>query len=65
MFDHPSPEVRAAAIALADALCQFERATGSSSVLILHTQHSAAFRCLDGKPVPPSVPDEQLLSLAR
>jgi hypothetical protein len=60
---HLDSEVQAAVIRLCDALCQWERATGRSSVLILVEQGVFKFRAMDGKPnVPEYMSDGHLLA---
>lgn len=64
---HPDPEVDHAITRLLDALTQWERATGRSSVLILReTNSSFRVRAVDGKPnIPDDVEDAQLLAMTQ
>ena len=60
---HPDMDVRCAIIKLADALCQWERATGMNSVLILREERGFYFRAQSGKPgIPDDITDDQLLA---
>lgn len=60
--DHPDPDVRDALIKLTDRLCQWERATGRSSVLIV-AEEGFLYRAMDGKPgIPGEVTNGQLLT---
>ena len=59
--DHPSEEVRAAAIRLLDALCMWERTTFRGNVLIVKDKIGVQYRSLTGAPVPDDVSDAQLL----
>lgn len=61
ILDHPSPDVRAAAIRLLDALCMWERNTGRHNIVIIKDTIGCETRTLDGAPVPPEVSDEHLL----
>lgn len=47
---HPDEEVRRAIIKLSDALCQWERATGIESVLIVRERGGFVYRACNGKP---------------
>jgi len=64
MYDkHPDPEVMAAIIRLSDALCQWERMTGTESVLIIR-EPKWSYRAQSGKPcVPDFIPDIDLLDM--
>ena len=44
MFEHQNPEVQAAIVRLADALCTWERTTGIDSVLIIRESTGFVFR---------------------
>ena len=60
--EHPDPEVRNALVKLCDALCSWERNTGTESVLILREQGGFVFRAMSGKPgVPDDIADAQLM----
>ena len=62
---HPDKEVQAAIIRLSDALCEYERNTGRTSVLILREQGGFFYRALDGKPnVPDDLPDDHVLGMS-
>lgn len=61
LTDHPSDEVRAAAILLLDALCQWERNTGRHNVVIIKDSIGCEYRTLDGAPPPDHTTDEELL----
>jgi hypothetical protein len=65
MYDeHPDKEVAKAIVRLCDALCQYERATGIESVLIIREPGEYKYRALGGKPtVPDYVSDEQLIEM--
>jgi len=63
-MNHPNDEVRAAMILLCDALCNYERACGRQSILIFMEQDRLEFRAVNGKPVPPDVPDSKLFEMA-
>jgi hypothetical protein len=61
---HPDPDVQKAIVALSDALCQWERATGRESVLIVREQGGFVYRAQSGKPgIPEDIPDQQLLQM--
>lgn len=62
LWEYPDPEVKSAAIRLADALCQLERNTDNKSVLIIKIQGDYVLRLEDGKIVPDFVENEELLS---
>jgi len=62
---HPDNEVQDAIVKLSDALCQWERSTGRTSVLLLREQGGFFYRALSGKPnVPDDVSDDTLLELS-
>jgi hypothetical protein len=61
--EHPDEGVMVAIIRLSDALCQWERATGRESVLIIR-EKNWNYRAQSGKPnVPDFVTDEQLVGM--
>jgi len=63
-MSHPDKEVEAAIIRLSDALCQWERATGRQSVLIVRESGGFVYRAMSGKPgIPDDVADQQLTEL--
>lgn len=61
LTDHPSEEVRAAALRLLDALCQWERSTSRHNVVIIKDSIGCGYRSFDGSPVPDDVGDHHLL----
>jgi len=64
MEEHKDGEVRAAIIRLADALCQWERATGIENTVIIRMKDGYVFRAVNGKPnIPDDIPDAQLLKM--
>lgn len=64
MFEHQSPEVQAAIVRLADALCTWERTTSIESVLIIRESNGFVFRALSGKPnIADDIPDADLVSI--
>ena len=64
--EHPDPEVQAAIVRLADALCTFERATGIENLLIVRERGGFCFRAMSGKPnIPDDITDERLLKMMR
>ncbi len=66
MNRHPSPRVDDAIVKLNDALCEWERATGRQSVLILREEGGWSHRSVNGKPVGADVaPDNTLLDMIR
>ena len=63
LTDHPSDDVRAAAVRLLDALCMWERSTGRHNLVILKDSIGVEYRSLDGGPVPEHIDDATLLEL--
>lgn len=61
LTDHPSEDVRAAAIRLLDALTMWERTTGRHNVVIIKDSIGCGYRSFDGAPVPEDVGDHHLL----
>jgi hypothetical protein len=64
LHDHPSPEVRAAMVALCDALTMWERSTGRNYLIIVKSDAPGAiyeWRSLSGGPAPPVQSDAMLL----
>ena len=61
LTDHPSEDVRAAAVRLLDALCMWERSTGRHNVLIIKDSIGCGYRSMDGSPIPYNIGDHQLL----
>lgn len=61
LHEHPSDEVRAAAIRLMDALTSWNRNTGRENVVIIKDTIGCEIRTLSGAPTPPDVTDDQLL----
>jgi hypothetical protein len=61
LTDHPSKDVRAAAIRLIDALCMWNRSTGRENILIIKDSVGCEYRTLSGAPPPEYVSDAQLL----
>tara|TARA_R110000772_G_scaffold256012_2_gene372419 strand:+ start:860 stop:1081 length:222 start_codon:yes stop_codon:yes gene_type:complete len=61
LFDHPSEDVRAAAIRLLDTLTTWERTTGRENLVIIKDSIGCGYRSLSGAPTPPNVTDEQML----
>lgn len=60
-MSHPDRDVEIAIIRLSDALCQWERATGRQSILIVREQGGFVYRAASGKPnIPDDIADEQL-----
>lgn len=59
--DHPSEDVRTAAIRLLDALCMWERTTGRHNLFIVKDSIGCQYRSMDGSPVPDHVGDHTLL----
>jgi hypothetical protein len=61
---HPDENVNRAITQLCDALCDWERATGRESVLIIREQGDFVFRAASGKPnVPNDVSDAEIVSI--
>ena len=66
MMQHPDLVVQEALVRLTDALCQWERATGRQSVLILKEDGGFKYRALNGKPdVPEDIDDMLFLDIVR
>ena len=66
MMEHPDPEVVAAVIRLLDVLCQWERAIGRSSVVVIREVEGFEVRAVDGKPdIPADIPDAQLFQMLK
>lgn len=63
LTDHPSEDVRAAAIRLLDALCQWERTTGRDNVVIIKDAIGCQYRSLSGAPQPPDISDALMLEV--
>jgi len=61
LHEHPSDEVRAAAIRLMDALTTWNRNTGRENVVIIKDTVGCEIRTLSGAPQPPSITDDMLL----
>lgn len=61
LADHPSEEVRAAAIRLVDALTSWERSTGRGNLVIIKDQIGCQYRSLAGSPIPDSITDTDAL----
>lgn len=62
MMIHFDQEVQAAIVRLSDLLCEWERATGRESVLIVREQYGFVYRAASGKPgIPDDITDAQLL----
>ena len=61
LTDHPSADVRAAAIRLLDALCSWERNTGRANLVIIKDAIGVQYRTFSGSPVPDHVGDHALL----
>lgn len=58
---HPSPEVRAAAIRLLDALTTWERDTGQPNIVIIKDGTGTQVRTLSGSPLPEDLCDNHAL----
>jgi len=61
LTDHPSADVRAAAVKLLDALCMWERSTGRHNLVIIKDSIGCQHRSMDGGPVPKNINDAHLL----
>lgn len=61
IHEHPSEDVRAAAVRLLDALCMWERSTGRHNLLIVKDSVGCQYRSMDGSPIPDHVGDHSLL----
>jgi len=61
LHNHPSDEVRAAAIRLMDALTTWNRNTGRENVVIIKDTVGCEIRALSGAPAPADISDAQLL----
>jgi hypothetical protein len=65
MAIHYDTRVEDALVKLRDALCSWERATGSESVLILR-ERDFVTRAVNGKPVDaPDITDEELFKILK
>ena len=58
---HPDDRVIAAAIALLDALCSWERSTGRHNVVIIKDSIGVQYRSFDGAPQPENISDVMML----
>jgi len=59
MNNHPDAEIRQLITRLTDALCTWERSTGSENVLIIRDDRGFCWRSVNGKPdVPDDLSDE-------
>lgn len=63
LTDHPSEEVRAAAIRLLDALCSWERSTSRENLVIIKDSIGCQYRSFTGSPVPESTGDHALIEV--
>ena len=62
---HPDEVVERAIIALSDAMCQWERATGRQSIIIIKEQGGFEYKAMNGKPdVPVDITARDLLDHA-
>ena len=64
LHEHPSPEVRRAAIALCDALTQYERSTGRNYLIIVKADTLGGvceYRSLSGGPADERQTDQSML----
>lgn len=61
LTEHPSEDVRAAAIRLLDTLTMWERSTGRHNIVIIKDSIGCGYRSFDGAPVPADVDDKHLL----
>ena len=62
--NHPDPAVQKEIIALSDALCQHERATGIESVIIVRDSTGFVYRAVNGKPgIPGDIPDQNFFDM--
>lgn len=62
MNNHRDREIRQLITALTDALCQYERNTGSENILIIRDDRGFQWRAINGKPdVPEDLEDAFLL----
>lgn len=61
IHQHPSPDVRAAAIRLLDALTTWNRTTSRENVVIIKDTVGCEIRMLSGSPPPERVTDAELL----
>jgi len=61
IHEHPSAEVRSAAIRLLDVLCTWERNTGRKNLVIIKEGTDYDYRTLSNSPVPSDVTDAHLL----
>lgn len=61
LTEHPSADVRRAALSLLDALCTWERTTGRENVVIIKDSIGCQYRSFSGAPQPEDIPDIQIL----
>lgn len=61
LHEHPSEEVRAAAIRLMDALSMWNRSTGRENVVIIKDSIGCEYRALSGSPPPDEISDQHML----
>lgn len=61
MHHHPSEDVRAACVRLADALCSWERSTGRDNIVIIKDTAGFEYRALSGSPLTDDIPDSHIL----
>lgn len=61
IHEHPSEEVRAAAIRLLDALSTWNRGTGQENLVILKDTIGCEYRTLSGCPPAEEISDAQML----
>ena len=61
IHEHPSKDVRSAAIRLLDALCMWERTTGRHNLVIIKDSVGCEYRSMDGAPMPDGVGDHHML----
>lgn len=61
IINHPSPDVRRAAIQLLDALSTWNRTTGRHNIVIIKDSIGCEYRTLDGAPLPDYVLDQDAL----
>jgi hypothetical protein len=59
---HSDQDVQAALVKLCDALCTYERNTGNTSTLILHS-YNFHFQAVSGKPPSRGISDGYLIAL--
>lgn len=63
LTDHPSVDVKGAALQLLDALCSWERSTGRHNVVIIKDSIGVDYRTFDGAPVNEYTSDAVLLEM--